>query len=115
MRVVEAEKGRERERAMTTWREVERGGREGEQRGSKRSKDKRAQKKGKGSKSQRERRGQAVPFIVGCCQVTLGRSIPGYCQVTVEVEFTQNANTYPLSIIFIPLLDVCNGIQRGSH
>ena len=34
---------------------------------------------------------QVVPFIVG--RVTVGRNIPGYCQVTVRVESSQNARS----------------------
>ena len=48
------------------------------------------------SRSKRERRGQAVPFIgpdlPGCCQVTMERSIPRCCLVTVGVETRQNTN-----------------------
>lgn len=40
--------------------------------------------------------GQAAPFIVpglpGHCRVTVGRSMPGYYQVTVGVESRQNTN-----------------------
>jgi hypothetical protein len=39
-------------------------------------------------------RGQATTFIVGWatfrCQVTVGRSIPGCCQVTVGLESRQS-------------------------
>jgi hypothetical protein len=34
---------------------------------------------------------QVVPFIVG--RVSVGRHIPGYCQVTVRVESSQNARS----------------------
>jgi len=48
-------------------------------------------------RTKRMRRGQAAPFIVsgtaGCCQATLGQSIPGCSQVAVGVEFRQNTNS----------------------
>jgi hypothetical protein len=34
------------------------------------------------------------PWVIFIESKTVGRSIPGYCQVTVGVDFRQNANTY---------------------
>jgi len=43
--------------------------------------------------------GAAAPYIVsgtvGCCQATVGQSIPGCCQVAVGVELRQNTNIPP--------------------
>lgn len=47
------------------------------------------------SRSRRERRGQ-------CCQVIMGWSLPGCCQVT-GAELRQNANTHQLKIIEVPI------------
>jgi hypothetical protein len=59
---------------MTTWRE------------GRREEPKRAREKQEGNRSKREE-GASSPFYSGpgqpgCCQVTVQRSIPGYCQVT---------------------------------
>ena len=65
---------------MTTWRE---GGREGGREEPKRE-----------AREQVREEGPSSPFysrsgLPGCCQVTVGRSIPGCC----GVEFRQNAST----------------------
>ena len=70
---------------MTTWRDW---GREGGREGG-REEPKGAREKQAGKSSKREE-GLSSPFysgsgLPGCCQVTVGRSIPGYSQVTVEV------------------------------
>ena len=55
------------------------------------------------SRSKRERSGKAAPFTVpglpSYCQVTVGRSIPGRCQVIVEMESRQNTNSFRLQIL----------------
>ena len=61
---------------------VERGGRG---RGQRREQEGKRQR---GQETKRGRSGASSPFDSGsgpldCCQVTVGRSIPGYCQVTV--------------------------------
>ena len=58
----------------------------------------RARDENKRFKSLRERGGAKQPLLqwagLSCsCRVTVGRSIPGYCQVTVRVESSQNARS----------------------
>jgi hypothetical protein len=85
-RQAERERRIKRQRAaVALWRE----GREDGERGGARGQEKKqeARKRGK-----RERRSQAAPFIVGGATlllVTVGRSIPGYCQVIVGVASGQ--------------------------
>lgn len=59
---------------MSTWRKGRWGGREGT-----------------GTKRAGERE-YIVSGTAGCCQATVGRSIPGCCQVAVGVELRQNTN-----------------------
>jgi hypothetical protein len=80
---------------MTMWKE---GGNEwgerGIEKGIKRARSKR-EARVRERESKRGKRGQAAPFLLGRPTWLLlgncGRSIPGYCQITVGVESRQNS------------------------
>ena len=73
---------------------MKRGGREGEREKAKREKE--AREKQEGGKSKREEGASNTfysgPGLPGNSQVTVRRSIPGCCQVTVGVEIRPNTN-----------------------
>ena len=67
------------------------------ERGREESERRRARDESKKGESLKRERRDNQPLLLqaglSCCQVTLGRSTPGYSQVTVGMESSQNARS----------------------
>ena len=68
-------------------------------------------------REQEREEGANSPFYSGCCQVTVGRSIPGCCQVTVGGAETEGTITFIhfLALRKKEIVTGTTGIKYTSH